>query len=499
VSPAVRVEAMGTPRLFHGLDRLQRLDLEAHRRCHRVPSRMAVRDMVKLAEDVDLRGRGGAAFPFAKKLTAVVLAAARTQQAPVVLVNATEGEPAASKDKALLTHVPHLVLSGAMLAVRALGARELVIGVTDEEVAGRSLRSAIAEVDRGGFIRVAQLPERFITGEGGALVRGVNGEVPIPPALKVRAAESGVGGVPTLLSNAETFAQLAILAELGPQGYRAAGTEEEPGTVLLTVTGTDGNHTVVETATGVRLLEVLRRCNTGVGQGVMVGGYHGAWLSAEAAKEVLVSRAAMKKAGAALGAGIIVPLATDTCPLGEVARVARYMGEESAGQCGPCRLGLPAVARSFTALAAGRSTDSALAAIHRGSGVVRGRGACSHPDGTTRFLLSALEVFKDDVEKHMRDGGCGRPVRGVLPVPGEEPDTSQNSETSGLHLRIDWSRCAGHGLCGKLLPDLIELDPFGYPVLTGGAIPTDRLRASAQAAEMCPALALAITAPAGRH
>jgi NADH:ubiquinone oxidoreductase subunit F (NADH-binding)/ferredoxin len=484
MSGAPQILSVGPARLFKGVTGMRRLDLASHRALHRAPSRLSVDEVVALAKGVDLRGRGGAAFPFARKLRAVADAAARHSSRTVVLVNATEGEPASTKDKMLLARKPHLVLDGAMLAARALGAREIVLGVTDGGVAERSLRTAVEEAGQSKRVRIVHLPERFITGEGGALVRGVNGETPIPPGRKVRAAESGVDGLPTLLSNAETFAQLAVLAELGVEGYRSVGTPTEPGTVLLTVTGHDGRHTVVETPAGVPLSEVFRRCGVTAGQGVMVGGYHGAWLSPASAGTALVSRESMTDAGAALGAGIIVPLEAGTCPLGEVARVAEYLGAESAGQCGPCRLGLPAIARSVSALAAGRSGDEALSAIRQGSGVVRGRGACSHPDGATRFLLSALEVFADDVTAHLAGGGCGRPVQRVLPVPGEE------ASDSGMRLTVDWSRCAGHGLCGHLVPELIHLDVFGYPVLADAAVPKRLLRDALQAAEMCPALAL---------
>lgn len=486
MSGAFEVACVGPARLFRGLPELRRLDLAAHRRHHAPPPRRTLPELIALAEAVDLRGRGGAAFPFARKLAAVAGAAARRDVRPVVLVNATEGEPASAKDKTLLARTPYLVLGGAVLAARALDAGEIVVGVTDDGAAAHSLLSAIGEAGVVPATRVVRLPERFVTGEGGALVRGVNGETPIPPGRKVRAADSGVGGLPTLLSNAETFAQLAVLAELGAEDFRAVGTPEEPGTVLLTVTGPGHCRTVVEAPTGVPLSDVLWQCGVEVGQGVMVGGYHGAWLSPEKAATVTVSRRSMAEAGAALGAGIVVPLEEGTCPLGEVARVAAYLAAESAGQCGPCHMGLPAIARSFSSLAAGGAGAEALAAIERGSGIVRGRGACYHPDGTTGFLLSALDVFAEDVATHVARGGCGRPVRRVLPVPGEE------SRESGLRLTVDWSRCGGHGLCGHLLPDVVDLDVFGYPVLTEVELPTRLVRDAVRATEMCPALALGL-------
>ena len=85
--------------------------------------------------------------------------------------------------------------------------------------------------------RVVRLPDRFISGESGALVRGINGKRPVPPGRKVLASDFGVADLPTLLSNAATFAQLAVLALLGPERFAAVGTPEEPGTVLLSVGG----------------------------------------------------------------------------------------------------------------------------------------------------------------------------------------------------------------------------------------------------------------------
>src|SRR5205823_6610281 len=110
---------------------------------------------------------------------------------------------------------------------------------------------------------------------------------PIPPGRKVRAAQSGVEGLPTLLSNAETYAQLAVLASLGPDLYSSIGTPKEPGTVLLTI----GGETVVETAAGTPLVAAFDAAGAEVGQAVLVGGYHGNWITREAALQCEVSRA----------------------------------------------------------------------------------------------------------------------------------------------------------------------------------------------------------------
>ncbi|SNT59606.1 NADH:ubiquinone oxidoreductase, NADH-binding subunit (chain F) [Streptosporangium subroseum] len=473
------VRQLGPARLTAGLEDCRRMDLAAHRAMHGTAASMSAEELAALADEVDLRGRGGAAFPFARKLRAVMDKRAEK----VVLVNAAEGEPASSKDTMLLTRTPHLVIEGALLAAGAINAKQVVIATVKGGMGESSVAAAVEERGVGDRVRVVGIVERFISGEGGALVRSVNGLVGEPPGRKVRAVESGVNGLPTLLSNAETFAQLAVLATLGAERYADVGTAREPGTVLLTVGGSAKAPAVVEVATGTPLYAVLDACQASLGEGVLLGGYHGGWLHPDAAVVATVSRQGITDAGGQLGAGIIVPLGTETCPLGETTRVAKYLAEQSSGQCGPCRLGLPDIARSMSEIVNGSA--AALDELrHRAAGV-KGRGACFHPDGTSRFVLSALGAFPDDIEEHILNGTCGRPVKGVLPLPPQENDPE-------VRLTVDWTRCQGHGLCAKLAPDLIHLDEHGYPVLSRDAIPNQFRRMARRTVEMCPALALRV-------
>ena len=149
---------------------------------------------------------------------------------------------------------------------------------------------------------------------------------------------------------------------------------------------------------------------------VCSGGGAGRWLPATTALATPLSHAGLAAAGGSLGAGIVIALPDRACGLDETARLTRYLAEQSAGQCGACLNGLPAIAGSLTALATGKGDRSTVARLHRWCSQVAGRGACSHPDGTAGLVESALEVFAEDVERHL-SGWCGRPVRGVLPVP----------------------------------------------------------------------------------
>ncbi len=477
--PRPSLGCVGAPRLLAGLDQAARLDRVAHLTTHGQMPRYRPEELVDLADNIDLRGRGGAGFPFAKKLRAVMRSARAGDGQTAVVVNGSEGEPSCLKDTALLLHTPHLVLDGALLAAAALNSEDVVVGVTRGDVE-QSLRQAVAERGPAGRrVQITRLPERFVTGEGTAHVNGLNGGPTLPSGQKVRTSERGLNGVPTLFSNTETFAQLAVAARLGALDFRATGLPSEPGTIMLTVAGT----TVVETPSGAALSYILELCGTDPGQGVLVGGYHGKWLDPASARAAEISRESLDRLGARLGAGAVLPLPMDTCPAGEVARVTRWMAKESAGQCGPCVRGLPAMADVLEDAIRGGGRPALEMLELRMKAVLR-RGACSHPDGTSAFVASALRTFPDEFRDHALGSGCGRRVLGALPLPEDDESPER--------LLVDWTLCKGHGLCVDVLPDVVRLDVDGFPAEASMAVPRQLRQKALRAVRRCPALALRI-------
>jgi NADH:ubiquinone oxidoreductase subunit F (NADH-binding) len=150
-------------------------------------------------------------------------------------------------------------------------------------------------------------------------------------------------------------------------------------------------------------------------RGVLVGGYFGSWLDARTAFASDLSEASLGRAAAMLGARAIVVLPEGSCALAEVARVSRFLADESAGQCGPCVLGLDAIALGTASLLQAESADGELR-IRRWLDQVDGRGGCRHPDGAARFIRSALDVFADEVALHARGGRCAGRDLHLLPV-----------------------------------------------------------------------------------
>jgi NADH:ubiquinone oxidoreductase subunit F (NADH-binding) len=148
---------------------------------------------------------------------------------------------------------------------------------------------------------------------------------------------------------------------------------------------------------------------------VLLGGYGGAWLE-PALLDVPYAPASLSAVGATLGVGIVIALPASSCGLCETARIANYMAGQSAGQCGPCVFGLPALAADLEQLAVGRTEPELVERIWARADAIEGRGACRHPDGVVRLVRSALDVFADDVLAHAQGRPCaGVTARSVLP------------------------------------------------------------------------------------
>jgi NADH:ubiquinone oxidoreductase subunit F (NADH-binding) len=399
---------MTVPRVLLGVDEGP-VSYESHTRLHgEMPHRAKSGALIAELATAALRGKGGGEFPLARKLDAV----RRSPGTPAVVVNACEGEPMSVKDRVLVQAAPHLVLDGALCCAAALGATDLVIATDALSVAaGEAVEDALAERnDLNSALEptIVEVPPGYVSGQETALISYLNGGPPIPQRADKRVTERGIGRRPTLVSNAETLAHAALIARHGARWFRTAGTAEEPGTVLVTLSGPVRDPGVYEIEYDTTLSGLLEAAGGLVepASAFLIGGYAGTWIDADQAPSIRLSRAGLRPLGASLGAGIIVALPERACPVAEVTRVAGWMAGQSAGQCGPCVHGLAAVATALSSVRDGHASDRTLADIRRWCRQLPGRGACAHPDGAVRFVASALTIFDAEFEDHRRFGPC---------------------------------------------------------------------------------------------
>ena len=232
--------------------------------------------------------------------------------------------------------------------------------------------------------------------------------------------ERGIDGRPTLVANVETLAHVALIARHGGDWFQRLGTAEDPEALWSRLSGVR-QPGVYEIALGSSLGSLLASA------GAWPSPPGRSWWAATPAPGSTPPRWPGRgwRAGSSASwerawePGIVVALPQSACPVAETTRVAGWLADQSAGQCGPCVNGLAAIADELAGVRAGSAGTDALVKLQRWGELVRGRGACAHPDGAAAFVSSALRVFAVEFLDHMRNGpcdACGRPP--VLTVPG---------------------------------------------------------------------------------
>ncbi len=378
----------------------------AHR--HRLGDLPGVHALIDSIERANLRGKGGAGFPVATKWRSV---ASQRGGTPVVLANGAEGEPLSRKDRMLMEQRPHLVIDGAILAARAVGADEIVLYVgADHAGALQAMNRAMNErrASERARLRLLSAPVRYVSGEETAAVHFVNAGIALPTSIPPRPYERGIDGRPTLVQNVETLAHVALIARFGDEWFRSLGTANASGTTLVTVGGAVPQTVLIEIPQGIALAEAVNAAGglTSNSDAVLLGGYFGGWVESATAWGLPLDGDSLRKQGYSLGCGVVAVLPSGRCGVVETARILAYLAHESARQCGPCTFGLRAISAAAGRVAGLASTPGDLEHIQRWAGLLAGRGACRHPDGAAGLLASALRVFAGEFSLHEYQRRC---------------------------------------------------------------------------------------------
>jgi NADH:ubiquinone oxidoreductase subunit F (NADH-binding) len=345
-------------------------------------------------ERAGLRGRGGAGFPAHVKWRTVGAA-----DRCVVVANGEEGEPASFKDRWLLTRRPHAALDGLLLAADVTGAERAIICLSHPETVD-AITAALSELAPtvARRVEVHVVAHRYVAGEESAVCRSVNGGPALPTARPPRVFQSGVDGLPTLVSNVETLVQAAWIVRNGADAYRSYGTAASPGTGLVTLQGGCARPGVYEVPYGISVRQLLTACggtDPSGAPGLLMGGWFGG-IAGPAVLDEPWCFDALGTAGSALGCGSLTLLGPDERVADVAARLARWYAAESAGQCGVCRKGTAAVADALERLrddvgpGTAGTADADVANLTRWGTSLRGKGACAFLDGAAALARTAV-------------------------------------------------------------------------------------------------------------
>jgi len=370
----------------------------------------------------NLLGRGGAAFPTGRKWDAV----ARERATPHFLVcNADESEPGTFKDRVLLEEDPFATVEAMSIAGFACGcsrgfiylrgeyplARERVQQAIDSAHAAGLLGDRILGSQFSFDIEIRRGAGAYICGEETALFNSLEGRRGEPRSKPPFPAEVGLFGKPTVVNNVETLVNVLDIVLEGGAEWAKVGTRQSTGTRLFCVSGHVARAGLYELPFGQTVGELLELAG-GVAdgrrlQGILLGGAAGTFVGPDALSLKLTFED-VRAAGATLGSGVVMVF-DETADLGDtLLRIAKFMEDESCGQCVPCRVGTVRQVEILQRLV--RQTFGGAKAPPLQEGAVRSGGTLvppSRPASTVPDRVRDLALLTE-LGQAMRDASiCG--------------------------------------------------------------------------------------------
>ncbi len=361
-----------------------------------------------------LRGRGGAGFPTGRKWETV--ANNRADAPSTVVVNAAEGEPGTFKDRTILRRNPYVVIEGALIAARAVGA-DLVVVATKQAFEGEidRAREAIDDVDDAGWndgveIVVFEGPDEYLYGEESALLETIDGRWPFPRIVPTfrRGLRRGplpddVPSEPALVNNTETLANVARIVGRGPDWFRTMGTAESPGTIVCTITGSTQRHGVGEVQMGTPLREVIEAIGGGPRPGrsikAVLAGVANGIITADGL-DTPVTYESLNAIGSGMGSAGFIVFDDETDMTAVAAGVARFLAVESCGQCSPCKLDGITLSNSLARLSGTEARPHDLQVVRHRLTTVADRSRCYLATQQQIVIGSIVEHFPEEFAAH---------------------------------------------------------------------------------------------------
>lgn len=445
--------------------------------------------IVQVMSDSGLRGRGGAGFPTGKKWE---LGLKIKSDMKFVVCNGDEGDPGAFMDRSVMESDPHAVIEGMIICGAATESHKGYIYVRAEyPLAVKRLQIAIDQcyeakllgrnILRTGFdfdLEIYQGAGAFVCGEATALMRSIEGKRGMPRPKLWRSAVKGLWDRPTVLNNVETFANVPQIILQGSEWYRSLGTDKSTGTKVFALTGAIRNVGLVEVPMDTSLRKIIYDIGGGIKKkgrsfkAVQLGGPSGGCIP-EQYLDIPVTYEDIKKSGAIVGSGGMVVMDDSNCMVSTAKFFLEFTTEESCGKCTPCRVGTKVMHDILTDICEGRGQEGDIETLQELSHDIIEASLCGLGQSAPNPVLSTIQYFKEEYEKHIRDKwcptgvcrnlstfvidrdlckGCGAclracPSNGIM---GEKKQPHTISQDLCVHCRTCWDTCKFNAI--KILP-----------------------------------------------
>ena len=390
--------------------------------------------VIQVITDSGLRGRGGGGFPTGRKWA---LCAPNKAPQKYVVCNADEGDPGAFMDRSVLEGDPHVVLEAMTIAGYAIGAHQGYIYVRAEyPIAIHRLQIAIKQAREYGFlgddifgtgfafdIELRLGSGAFVCGEETALMTSIEGHRGEPRPRPPFPAVKGLFGVPTILNNVETWANIPRIILNGADWFASMGTERSKGTKVFCLVGKINNTGLVEIPMGTTLREIVEDIGGGIPNGkkfkaAQTGGPSGGCIPASLI-DTPIDYDNLIAIGSMMGSGGLIVMDEDTCMVDIAKFFLEFTVDESCGKCTPCRVGTRRLLEMLEQITAGNGTVELLREMEELCYYIKANSLCALGQSAPNPVLSTLHYFRDEYEAHCIEkrcpaGVCKRLVRFVI-------------------------------------------------------------------------------------
>jgi NADH-quinone oxidoreductase subunit F len=376
---------------------------------------MSPDEITAIVRESGLRGRGGAGFPAGLKWSFMP----KGDQTKYVCINTDEGEPGTFKDRLLVEHDPHAIIEGTIIAAYAVGAHRAFVYIRGEFFLGvKRWIKAIDDAYRQGFLGKNVLGSGFdidlsvhrgagayICGEETALINSLEGKRGEPRIKPPYPAQIGLWGMPTLVHNVETLANVPHIVNRGATWFKSIGTERSTGPKLFCVSGHVRRRGNYELPLGVSLRDIIFKYAGGMRgdlpcKAVIPGGASTPVLTADQL-DTRMDFESVAAAGSMLGTGAVIVVEEGTDMVDVARRLLRFFLHESCGKCTPCRVGTRQLADILEGLVAGAGKKGDVELLENISHNMIGKTFCPMGDAAVNPVLSTLKHFRHEYDHYV--------------------------------------------------------------------------------------------------
>ena len=416
----------------------------------KVLTEMTPQEVIDLVLASGLRGRGGAGFPTGRKWQ---FAAASKAEQKYACCNADEGDPGAFMDRSVLEGDPHSVLEAMAIAGYAIGASQGYIYIRAEyPIAVKRLQIAIEQAREYGLlgknifdsgfdfdIDIRLGAGAFVCGEETALMTSIEGKRGEPRVRPPFPAVKGLFGVPTVLNNVETYANIPQIILKGADWFRSIGTEKSPGTKVFALGGKITNTGLVEVPMGTTMREVVEEIGGGVPGGhqfkaAQTGGPSGGCIPAKLI-DTPIDYDNLIAIGSMMGSGGLIVMDETTCMVDIAKFFLEFTVDESCGKCTPCRVGTKRLLEILNKITSGNGTLEDIDKMEELCYYIKENSLCGLGQTAPNPVLSTLKYYRDEYEAHVVEHRCPAGACKAL-----------------TNYSIDADKCKGCTLCARNCP-----------------------------------------------